>query len=152
MLPAQVGSPPSFLDDTGVSTHEWAGTLGEWSGPSRREQTSPPRSSCRKTRSKPTERSDEGHLRSALRVVSACLVSVLIAQSYGTRQLLQLEQGLAQDAGLNSTDMQFLSIGEHGQVGAAGHRADANDHIDVGQRAAPEPQESTLVEARFQRM
>lgn len=53
---------------------------------------------------------------------------------------------------LNAADVKLLAVGEHGQVGATGHRADANDHVHVGQRASSQAQEPALIETRFQRV
>jgi hypothetical protein len=47
---------------------------------------------------------------------------------------LQLQQGVAQDAGLDAADLEFLPVGECGHVRAARHWADLRDGVDIGER------------------
>src|SRR5437667_9832187 len=48
----------------------------------------------------------------------------------------EFQEALAQDAGLQSADLQFLAVAENCDVRASRHDADLRDQIHVGQRAA----------------
>ena len=76
----------------------------------------------------------------------ACAAKVIAKLSRWPSQL-ELQQRLAQDAGLNAADRQLLTVRERRRVGAAGHRADARHRIEVGERTAPEANEATRVQS-----
>ena len=66
------------------------------------------------------------------------------------RVALEPQESLAQGAGLQPADLELLAVAEDGQVRAAGQHADLHDHVDVGDRSAPEPEEARRIETRLQ--
>src|SRR5690349_8687766 len=62
----------------------------------------------------------------------------------------KLEEALAQDARLQPTHLQLLTVGQDSDVCPARHRADLCDQIHVGQRAAAEPDEARRIEPPFE--
>lgn len=65
---------------------------------------------------------------------------------------LQLQQRLPERTRLNPADAEFLSVGQRGNVRPARHPADLRNHLDVGQRAATEANETPRIESSLQDM
>src|SRR4029434_5262680 len=63
---------------------------------------------------------------------------------------LQLQQMLAQVSSLRPADIKLLAVAQSDDVSPTRHCANAVNHFDIGQRAAPESDEMSGIEAGFQ--
>ena len=63
----------------------------------------------------------------------------------GTTSSLEAEQLVAQDARLGSADAELLPIGERHRLGAARQEADRLEEVEIGQRAAAQPDEARRI-------